>query len=187
MTVRLGGDVRVAAVRVVRVGHQRMRDEVEEGVPQQPPRREAEQQPQQRLVPRGVGLQRDEEEEEVRRRADHQGGAQRLQPQRQRVGALPPREMPRLGGLLVALGDVVVVFMGMTMAMVEVFMGMAMAMVEVAVRVAMAMMEVLMGMTMAMVKVVLGMTMTMVEVFVGMAVAMMIFMGMTMAMVEVVV
>lgn len=95
----------MAAVRVVRVGHcgdkrrarerppvtpvvpvglggdtltQRVGDEVEEGVPQQPPRREAEQQPQQRLVPRGVGLQRDEEEEEVRRRADHQGGAQRL-------------------------------------------------------------------------------------------------------------
>lgn len=75
------GDIQwVAVVLVVRVGHQGVGDEVQEGVPQQPPGGEAEQQSEQSAVLGGVGLQWHQEEEQVWRCADHQRGRHRLKP-----------------------------------------------------------------------------------------------------------
>lgn len=62
-----------------------MRDEVEEGVAQQPPRGEAEQNLQQVLVLVTVGLNWDQEQDEERSRADQQGGPDGLQEERGRV------------------------------------------------------------------------------------------------------
>lgn len=61
---------------------QRVRDEVEEGVAQQPPRGEAEQNLQQVLVLVTVGLNWDQEQDEERSRADQQGGPDGLEEER---------------------------------------------------------------------------------------------------------
>lgn len=53
---------------------QRMRDEVQEGISQEAPRGKAEQHLQQGLVLGGVGLHRDQEEDEVGGCADEEGG-----------------------------------------------------------------------------------------------------------------
>lgn len=61
-----------------------MRDEVEEGVAQQTPRGEAEQNLQQILVLVTVGLNWDQEQDEERSRADQQGGPDGLEGERGR-------------------------------------------------------------------------------------------------------